>query len=77
MVISEQSFFRAFIRGSSRLLLWVGTAVFLIGDAFLYEIEHVNFLISLAIGILGGLMLMLLGAVIAIFGKTPRQERPQ
>jgi hypothetical protein len=41
-------------------------AVFLIGDAFLYEIKHVNFIVSLVVGILGGVLLMLLGGGIAM-----------
>jgi hypothetical protein len=60
------------IRGCSRLVLLVGAAVFLIGGKFLYEIKHVSFLASEAIGILGGVVLMLLGAGIAIRGKAPR-----
>lgn len=77
MADSGHSFLQAFIRGSSRLLLWAGAAVFLIGDAFLYEIKHVNFLVSLVVGILGGLILMLLGAGIAILGKSPNHQRPK
>jgi len=60
------------IQGCSRLLLWVGAAVFLVGDAFLYEIKHVNFFLSLAIGIVGGLLVMVLGAGIAVASKSPR-----
>jgi hypothetical protein len=60
------------VQGCSRLLLWVGAAVFLAGDAFLYEIKHVNFFVSAAIGILGGLVVMVLGAGIGIASKSPR-----
>jgi len=60
------------IRGCSRLLLLVGAAVFLIGGKFLYEIKHVNFLVSETVAILGGVSLMLAGAGIAIRNKAPR-----
>lgn len=42
------------------------------GDAFLYEIKHVNFFVSAAIGILGGVIVMVLGAGIGIASKSPR-----
>lgn len=60
------------IRGCSRLLLRVGAMVFLFGDAFLYEIKHVNFFVSAVIGILGGVLVMLLGAGIAVASKSPK-----
>jgi len=60
------------IQASSRLLLWAGAVVFLVGDAFLYEIKHVKFFASAAIGILGGVLVMLLGAVIGVASKSPR-----
>lgn len=69
---SKRLVFQKIIQGSSRLLLWVGAVVFLAGDAFLYEIKHVNFFVSAAIGILGGVMVMLLGAGIAVASKSPR-----
>lgn len=53
MTDSRESILQRMIRGCSRLLLWVGVLVFLFGDAFLYEIKHVNFLVSAATGILG------------------------
>jgi hypothetical protein len=55
----------------------VGAGVFFVGDAFLYEIKHVNFLVSAVVGILGGSLVMLLGAGIAIAGNkssTPGQS---
>jgi hypothetical protein len=69
---SKQSVLQKIIQGCSRLLLWAGAAVFLVGDAFLYEIKHVNFFVSAAIGILGGALVMLLGAGIAVASKSPR-----
>ncbi len=69
---SKRLVLQKIIQGCSRLLLWVGAAVFLAGDAFLYEIKHVNFFLSAAIGILGGVMVMLLGAGIAVASKSPR-----
>jgi len=53
----------------------VGAAVFFVGDAFLYEIKHVNFFVSAAIGILGGALVMLLGAGIALAGKSRKPEQ--
>ncbi|MGA3264698.1 MAG: hypothetical protein ABSC47_11720 [Terracidiphilus sp.] len=72
MTDSGQPVLERMIRECSRLLLWVGAAVFLLGDAFLYEIKHVNFFVSAATGILGGVLVMLLGAGIAVTGKSPR-----
>ena len=52
-----------------------GAVVFLLGDAYLYEIKHVNFLVSAAVGILGGSLMMLLGAGIAVACKSPKPEQ--
>ena len=71
---SRQPVLQRIIRGCSRLLLWVGAAIFLLGDKYLYEIKHVDFLASLAIGILVGSLLMLLGAGIAVACKSPEPE---
>jgi hypothetical protein len=63
------------IRGCSRLLLWVGAAVFLVGGKFLYEIKHVNFGNAEAEGIIGGVLLMLLGAGIGMADTSrPRKQ---
>ncbi|HKF52241.1 MAG TPA: hypothetical protein VKB26_08005 [Candidatus Acidoferrales bacterium] len=62
------------IRGFSRLLLWVGALIFFFGDAFLYEIKHVSFLLSALIGILGGVLVMFLGAGLAIASKSRESE---
>jgi len=53
----------------------MGAAFFLIGGKFLYEIKHGSFLVSETIGILGGVLLMLLGAGVAIAGKSPGGTR--
>lgn len=71
MTDSRQAVLERMIRGCSRLLLWAGAVVFLFGDAFLYEIKHMNFFVSAAIGILGGIVVMLLGAGIAVTSKSP------
>lgn len=63
------------IRGCSRLLLWVGAAVFLFGGKFLYEIRHVSFLASEVVGIIGGVLLMLLGAGIGYVAKPSSPEQ--
>ena len=72
MTNSGEPVLQKMIRGCSRLLLWVGAVVFFVGDAFLYEIKHVNFYVSAATGILVGVLVMLLGAGIAVAGKPPR-----
>lgn len=72
MTDPRQPVLQRMIQGCSRLLLWTGAAVFLAGDAFLYEIKHVNFFVSTAVGISGGLILMLLGAGIAVLSKSPK-----
>ena len=58
------------VRGFSRLLLWSGAAVFLVGGKFLYEIRHRSFAASEVVGIVVGILLMLLGAAIAGKGKS-------
>lgn len=68
---SREPVLQRMIRGCSRLLLWVGAVIFLFLDAFLYEIKHVNFFVSAAIGILGGILVMFLGAGIAYVSKSP------
>jgi hypothetical protein len=63
------------IRGCSRLLLWLGAAVFLVGGKFLYEIKGVNFANAEAEGIIGGVLLMLLGAGIGMADKSPPRKQ--
>jgi hypothetical protein len=75
MVEQRQPVIEKMLRGCSRLLLLVGAAVFFVGDKFLYEIKHVNFFISAAVGILGGSLVMLLGAGIAVACKSPKPEQ--
>lgn len=72
---SREPVLHRMIRGCSRLLLWVGAVIFLLGDAFLYKIEHTNFFVSAAIGILGGVLVMLLGAAIGVAGKAIRPRK--
>jgi hypothetical protein len=50
----------------------VGAAIFLICGKFLYEIKHVSFAVSETICILGGVLVMLVGAGLGIAGKSPR-----
>ena len=71
---SGQPVRQTIIRACSNLLLWTGAAVFLVGGKFLYEIKHGSFLVSETFGIVGGVLLMLLGAGIAIAGKSPRGQ---
>jgi len=53
-----------------------GATVFFIGGKFLYEIKHVSFLVSEVVGILGGVLLMLLGAGIALAANSQAGEAP-
>ena len=75
MTNSQQPVLQRIIQRCSRLLLWTGAAFFLVGDAFLYEIKHVNFFVSAAVGILGGVLVMLLGAGIGVASKSLRLGR--
>ena len=75
MADSRQPMPQRIIRVCSRLLLAVGAAIFLVGGKFFYEIKHVNFLFSETVGILGGVILMLLGAGIALAGKSAGPEK--
>lgn len=75
MADTQQSVLQMIIRGCSRLLLFLGAAVFLFGGKFLYEIKHLSFLVSEGVGILGGVLLMLLGAGIAMRAKSSTPER--
>jgi hypothetical protein len=59
--------------GISKVVLFIGAAVFLIGDKFLYEIRHVDFFTAEAVGISCGVLLMILGAAM---GPTRKQELP-
>ena len=49
--------------------------MFFVGDAYLYEIRHANFFVSAAGGILGGSLVMLLGAGIAVASKSSKPEQ--
>lgn len=53
----------------------LGGLVFFFGDKFLHEIKHMSFPASEMIGILGGVLLILLGAGIAVVGKSPKREK--
>lgn len=72
MTDSRQTVVQRMIPGCSRLLLWAGAVVFLFGDAFLHQIRHLSFIVSAAIGIPGGILVMLLGAGIAVASKSPK-----
>ena len=67
---SKQPIRQTIIRACSQILLWIGAAVFFIGGKFLYGVKHGSFLVSESIGILGGSLLMVLGAGVAIAGKS-------
>lgn len=75
MAESTQPVLQRIIQGCSRFLLFVGAVIFLVGDRFLHEIKHVDFLFSEVAGILAGVLLMLLGAGIAVVSKSPRPEQ--
>jgi hypothetical protein len=71
MTGSKQPALQRIVQACSSLLLFVGAAVFFVGGKFLYEIKHGSFLVSETVGILAGVLSMLLGAGIAIAGKSP------
>jgi hypothetical protein len=71
---STQPILQKIIDGCSSLLLLVGAVVFFVGDKFLHQIKHVNFVVSEVGGIAAGVLLMLLGAGIAIMGKSPKPK---
>jgi hypothetical protein len=75
MADSSQPALQRIGRACSRLLLWAGAAVFLLGGKFLFEIKHMSFVVSEGIGIGAGVLLMLLGAGIAVVGKTRSPEK--
>jgi hypothetical protein len=58
------------------MLLFAGAVIFFFGDRFLREIEHINFFASEAIGILGGVLLMLAGAGIKLLDKSRKPQPP-
>jgi hypothetical protein len=58
------------IRICSRLLSLSGAMLFLVGGKFVYEIEHVNFLVPEVWCMVGGVLLIILGAVVA-----PKSEK--
>lgn len=69
---STRSLGQRIIHGCSRLLLWVGAAIFLVGGKVLYEIKHTTFAVAETYGIVGGVLLMSLGAGVAFVGvKDP------
>jgi hypothetical protein len=57
------------IHGCSRVVMGAGAVVFLIGGKFLHEIRHLNLMNAEAVAIIGGVLLMLLGAGIGMAGK--------
>ena len=59
----------------SCVLIYTGAAVFLLGDKFLHQFEHLNFFASEFIGILAGVLLMLLGAGADKAFKSPKAEQ--
>jgi hypothetical protein len=75
MANSTQSTPQLIGKGFSRMLIFTGAAVFLLGDRFLREIEHWSFFASEAAGILTGVALMLFGAGIDKAFKPPKTEK--
>jgi hypothetical protein len=75
MADSREPVQKRVIRGCSRLVLFAGGAVFLLGGKFLYEIRHLSFFVSEAVGIVGGVLLMLLGAGLTIAAKSSKPEQ--
>ncbi len=75
MADPSEPLLRKIIQGCSRLFVWIGAAVFLLGGKFLYEIKHINFLTSEVSCILVGVLLMLIGAGISIADKSPKPKQ--
>ena len=75
MTDSQQPVLQRIIRGCSRLLLWVGAAIFSSETRTFMRSSDVNFLVSAAVGILGGSLVMLLAAEIAVACKSAKPER--
>lgn len=75
MTDRQQPNLQRMVRGCSRLLLWAGAAVLLFGEPFLHQIGQVNLFVSALIGIPGGILVMLLGAGIAVASKSPKPEQ--
>lgn len=73
MTRPNSSVLQRFFTGWSKVVLFTGGAVFLIGGKFLYEMRHVNLFTAEAIGISVGVLLMFLGAAI---GPTRKQDFP-
>jgi hypothetical protein len=73
MTTASSSVLRRSLSGCSKLLLYTGAAVFLVGGKFLYEIRHVNFFTAEVAGILCGVLLMILGAAV---GPARKQGLP-
>jgi hypothetical protein len=70
-----QSFGQKIIQGLSSLLLGAGGVVFFLGGKFLMQSRHMNFAEAEGYGIMGALLLVLLGVVVAIVGvKDPRTQ---
>ena len=74
MADSNQPILQRIIDGCSSLLLLAGGMIFLFGGKLLYEIKHENFIVNELEGIMAGVLLMLLGAGIAIAGKSPKPK---
>jgi hypothetical protein len=71
----NRSTFQKVLDGCSSVLLIVGAAVFLLGDKFLHEIRHERFLASEFLGIFAGILLMVLGAGIALLSNSQHMQK--
>jgi F0F1-type ATP synthase assembly protein I len=69
MVRNENPTVQRIIQVLSRTLVVAGAVFFFAADKYLHEVMHMSFLRAEAIGIPGGLVLMVLGAVIGKAGK--------
>ena len=70
-----KSFGQKIIQGLSSLLLGAGGVVFFFGGKFLMQSRHMNFAEAEGYGIMGALLLVSLGVVVAIVGvKDPRTQ---
>jgi GTP cyclohydrolase III len=72
MADSGKPVLKTMIRGCSRLLVLAGAVAFFVGDRFLHEIMHVDSLVSEVVSIVGGVLLVAVGAGIGMLGKSPK-----
>ena len=67
---SKAPVLRVIVDGCSRLLLWIGAAVFFLGGKLLHEVKHIAFFDAEVFCIIVGIVLMMLGGGVAIASES-------